>query len=179
MPLCLSSCTLVDFCGPYSRNRTLSKLKVETKTNMSYTSSLPMPFTPHWLTDVWLRLCKPVTPTSCQGHFLRLHPPPFFSSLRSLRSGLHSFWVCGETEALLHKIFHQQQQITTGSDEESTSLNTHTHYGGQGNGVWFGPSGGMLSSSSSLCEKVRVGSNHQTEIILLLISSGIIWHQLT
>lgn len=111
---------------------------------------------------------------------LVIEPPLslFFSSLCVLAFICLGLWW---NWALLHKTFHQQRQITTGSNEESVALSTH--YRGQGNSLWFGLSYGMLSSSvwsEVSTESTRRYSSHHlasivfTEICLIAFSHAII-----
>ena len=90
---------------------------------------------------------KPVTPASCQGlgfcdciDLLSLSLSLSLSLGAALRPPL--VWVCGETEPSFRKFFRHQQQITTGSCEESTAVGTQR----------AGRGGGMLSSA--VCEQV-------------------------
>lgn len=106
----MSSCTSVCFCGPREETCELQQKHAWGK----YPSNLSLPPSPYWLlADLQL----------CRGQCYNCIFLPSSSLGSALRPRLVR--VCGETELGFIKTFHQQQQITTGSCQESAALGTH------------------------------------------------------
>lgn len=121
-----------------------------------------------------LRL-NPVTAASCPGRFcdcivllsfLLFSFLLFFLLLPPARcAGLHSFGFCGEIEPLLHKIFHQQQQITTEVRRGESGSRHAQRRPGQCGPVWLLPRNALF-----FCLRAaQLRKPHDTEIIPLMM----------